>query len=478
MGLLMRKNIVFITCDQFRADALGLLKAFPVKTPNLDKLVETGCMFENTYCTGPLCVPSRASIMTGQYCFEHGVYYNDQGWARTAPTMPGLLSAEGYYSIKVGKTHFHPPHRYGGLDKLVGNFDLTHRYDKDAAERDKPGWAGVIQSQYHEKKAPTEYDTFEPVVHTEIAMRELDKIVARRECVGIDATEPFFMWLSHLQPHTPCNPPEPYRSMYPPETLREAIKTAEEVELFAPQLKRGMSYWTDIDDDVRRSFMSRYLGSISLLDKLTGDLIDHLEKLGLLENTLIIFSSDHGDYLGDHHLQQKGFFHDCSSRVPLIFNGPGVAAGRRITENVSLIDLLPTTLDYAGLLQPDRRDDQGNRIYDQQLPTYGESLLPWMKPEEERVPRNEQRVVISETGIYGQGIMLKQGHTKINYYPQSGDWDHFDLLDDPNELTNLGGKQRPPMTPEMEQALSEVLAATEKLAKGHYYFEKLRPMFS
>ena len=474
----MRKNILFITCDQFRADALGLLKAFPVHTPNLDKLAETGCRFENTYCSNPLCVPSRASIMTGQYSFEHGVYYGDRGWSRNTATMPGLLSAEGYFSIKLGKTHFQPRRRYGGFDKLIGDFDLEHRYRKEEAESDKPGWAGVIQRQYNEKKAPTDYDSYEPVVHTELAMRELDKIVARRECVGIDSTEPFFMWLSHLQPHTPCNPPEPYRSMYPPETMRDAIKNEEEIEQCAPMLKRGMSYWSGIDEDLRRSFMSRYLGSISLLDKLTGDLIDYLGKLDLLQNTLIIFSSDHGEYLGDHHKQQKGFFHDCSSRVPLIINGPGIASGRRITENVSLVDLLPTTLDYAGLLQPDRRDGEGKPIYDQQLPPHGKSLLPWMNPEEKPPAPKEERVIISETGIYGQGVMLKQGHTKINYYPQSGAWDHFDLLNDPNELKNLGGNKRPPLTPAMEQALNQVLAATKKMAGGYYYFEKTRPMFS
>lgn len=474
----MRKNILFITCDQFRADTIGLLKAFPVKTPNLDRLAENGCLFENTYCTNPLCVPSRASIMTGQYCFEHGVYYNDQGWPRTTPTIPGLLSENGFFTIKIGKTHFQPPHRYGGFDKLVGNFDLAHRMDKGSAESTRPGWEGVIDRNYRERKAPTAYDTFEPVVLAEAALKELDKIVASRECVGQDAVEPFFMWLSTLQPHTPCNPPEPYRSMYPPETLREAIKTAEELELFPPMLKRGLGYWKDIDDDLRRSFMSRYLGSITLLDKLIGDLIARLEKRGLIENTLIVFSSDHGDYLGDHHLQQKGGFYDSASRVPLIVNGPGIARGRRITENVSLIDLLPTFLDYVKLYQPDHRDPKGRPIYNQGLPPHGESLMKYMAPEDTYHSPKEQRVIICETGIHGQGIMLKQGYTKVNYYPQSGHWEHFDLLDDPNELKNLGGTVRPPLTPEMEQTLEKILAATSKLKDRYYFYEKLRPMFS
>jgi len=474
----MRKNILFITVDQMRHDALGLRGVFPVKTPNLDQLAASGCLFENAYCTYPLCTPSRSCMMTGQQSFQNGVYYNDQNWPRTTPTIPSLLSSNGYYSIKVGKTHFNPTKLYGGFDKIIGDYDLRGAFDEGVAESDKPGWDGVIERQYHERKAPTPYDTYEPVVHQRVALKELKKLVEQRDCAGSAASEPFFMWVSFKQPHTPCNPPEPYRSMYDPASMPEAIKSDEEIEKAAPEVKKILHYWTSIDESLRRSFMARYLGSVTLLDKLIGELLEFLRENHLEENTLVAFTSDHGDYLGDHHLQQKGRFHDCSSKVPLLFRGPDVVQGRVVSENVSLIDLLPTFLDEARLLMPDKRDPSGKPIYDQGLDIRGISLLPEMDPGREPDSEAGGRVVVAEFATHGQGIMLKQGKTKINYYPQSGYWDHFETDTDPNELNNLGGMQKPPLTPEMERTLQEVLAGTARWKDHYYFFEKVRPMYT
>lgn len=472
----MRKNILLITVDQMRHDALGLRGVFPVKTPNLDQLAASGCLFENAYCANPLCSPSRASIMTGQQCFQHGVYYNDQNWPPSTPTLPGLLSSNGYYSIKIGKTHFYPPKLYGGFDKIIGEYDLT--FDEGIGESDKPGWEGVIERAYHERKAPTPHDTYEPVVHQRVALRELKKLVEQRDCVGRQAVEPFFMWLSMKQPHTPCNPPEPYRSMYDPATMPEAVKSEEEIDNAAPEVKNVRQDWTSIDESLRRGFMARYLGSVTLLDQLVGELLDFLRGNALEENTLVVFTSDHGDYLGDHYLQQKGRFHDCASKVPLIFRGPGVAEGRVIAENVSLIDLLPTFLDQGELLMPDRRDPNGKPIYDQGTDLRGVSLRPALDPGQEPESKPGHRVVVAETATHGLGIMLKQGTTKINYYPASGFWDHFETDQDPNELNNLGGMQKPPLTPEMEQTLQETLAGTARWKENYYFFKKVRPMFT
>jgi len=474
----MRKNILLITVDQMRHDALGLRGVFPVKTPHLDELAASGCLFENAYCANPLCTPSRASIMTGQQCFQNGVYYNDQNWPRTTPTIPSLLSSNGYYAIKIGKTHFNPINFYGGFDKIIGDYDLRGTFDEGAAESDKPGWEGVVERQYHERKAPTPYDTYEPVVHQRVAIGELRKLVQQRDCAGSAALEPFFMWLSFKQPHTPCNPPEPYRSMYDPACMLEAVKSDEEIEKCSPEVQKAMRYWTSIDEPLRRSFMARYLGSVTLLDKLIGELLEFLKENDLVDNTLVAFTSDHGDYLGDHHLQQKGLFHDCASKVPLIFRGPGIARGRVLSRNVNLIDLLPTFLDEARLLMPARRDSNGNPLYDQELDIRGISLLPCMHPDSEPEGEEDRRVVVSEFGVHGQGIMLKQGSTKINCYPRSGHWDHFEIDRDPNELNNLGGMQKPALTPEMEQTLQQVMDGTARWKDRFYFFEKVRPMFT
>lgn len=224
--------------------------------------------------------------------------------------------------------------------------------------------------------------------------------------------------------------------------------------------------------------MARYLGSVTLLDKLVGELLDFLRENRLEENTLVVFTSDHGDYLGDHYKQQKGRFHDCACKVPLIFRGPGVAEGRVISENVSLIDLLPTFLDQGELLMPDQRDPHGKPIYDQSLDIRGISLLPFLDPGQDPDREVGRRVVVAEFATHGQGIMLKQGNSKINYYPQSGFWDHFETDQDPNELKNLGGMQKPPLTPEMEQTLQETLEGAARWKDNYYFFEKVRPMFT
>ncbi len=476
----MRQNILLITADQFRHDALGLSGAFPVRTPHLDQMAKDGSRFENAYCANPLCVPSRAALMTGQQSFENGVYYNDQNWPRQTPTIPSLLADNGFYCLKVGKTHFLPSHFYGGFHKIIGDYDLAPQFVKDTGDSTQPGWDGVVERQYKEKGEPTPVESYEPVVHTRVALEELGKVVARRDCAGPAATEPFFMWISYKQPHTPCNPPEPYRSMYPVENMRDAFRTAEELENFSPNLRRMASYWEKMDEPLRKSFMSRYFGSVTLLDTLIGRITAFLEENNLADNTLVVFTSDHGDNLGDHHLQQKGNLHDCSSKVPLIFRGPGISQDRCVRNNVSLIDLKSTFLDYSHLLMPDHRDSLGRPLYDQDLVTSGISLLPWLTQDGARVADdgNSKRVVVTEGATCGYRIMLKQGDTKINYYPQSDDWEWFETGDDPNELNNLARNSRPPLTPEMEAALAKVLSGAKRHESGSYFYEKIRPMFT
>jgi arylsulfatase A-like enzyme len=268
--------------------------------------------------------------------------------------------------------------------------------------------------------------------------------------------------------------------MYDPESIREAFRSPEELEKFSPCTLRRASYWKGVDDELRRSFIARYLGSITLLDDLIGNVLTFLEENHLKENTLVVFTSDHGDNLGDHHMQQKGNFHDCSSKVPLIFRGPGIAAQRRIQNNVSLVDLMSTFLDYSNLLMPGHRNAAGQPIYNQGLPTSGTNLMPLLKPDApaDSFDTLSNRVVIAETGTFGYGVMLKQGNTKINHYPHSNHWDWFETADDPNELNNMGGRERPPLSPEMEVTLDRVLQGMRRHEGGSYYYEKVRPMFT
>ncbi len=477
----MKQNILLITADQFRYDAFGHRGVFPVRTPHLDALAAGGTVFDQAYTPYPMCVPARASIMTGLHCFRHGVYYNDQGWPDRLQTLPGVLAANGYYTIEVGKTHFIPRRRHGGFHKMILPEDLhtatVNKYGRPKTSLpSETRWDDMIVRHvgrtWNGRIAPEDY---EPIYFATRAIQELEKLVIRRECIG-DADEPFFMWLSMLQPHSPCAPPPPYGSMYRPEDIPPPVKSEEEKSHFAAPLRGFAEGWKALTPEMIASFRARYLGSVSLVDEQVGRVIAALSQLGLRENTMVIFTTDHGEYFGDHHQMQKAFFHDASSRVPLIFNGPGVAAGAKLSGEASLCDLKPTVLDLCGLVSPSIPDARGASLYESIVSEDTLSLLPALRGSE--MP--EGRVNISESGIYGQGIMAKRGSEKFNFYPQTMEFDHFDLAADPDELHNLGRDVRLDTLPDWaRENFEKVLTHTRPLNQRSYFFNgKVRPMFT
>jgi len=471
------RNILFITADQLRHDALGFRGVFPVRTPNIDALAANGAVFENAYCPSPLCVPSRASIMTGKYPCDIGVYYNDQAWDDVLPTMPGELSKNGYFSISVGKMHFRPARKYFGFDKRCADNDSDYPlYLKRLGLSDDTiaAWLGKKDGAFSTKPTPAPMEHYLPVYITNRAIQELDLIAQRREC-GPGGNEPFFMWYSFLLPHTPCTPPEPYFSMYSPDEIPPPVRDERELAAFAPPVQRWRDAWRFLDEEWVRKFRAQYMGCVTLVDEQVGRVIDRLKELGLYDNTLIVFSSDHGDYLGDHFMMQKGFFHDCSAKVPLILHGPDIPNGGRVSETVSLIDLMPTLLDYCGLA-PRRFDDTTRTAIalDGDV-SDGVSLLDAF-----RQGLDPQRVVVSESGIHGLSIMLRHEDTKIVYYDRTQRFDRFDLAADPNELNNTGQDLAMEDLPEPFRAtLNDVLSRLAKYRDKTYYFKaKVRPMFT
>lgn len=478
----MKQNILLITADQFRHDALGCRGVFPIQTPNLDALAAGGTVFEQAYTPYPMCVPARASIMTGLHCFRHGVYYNDLGWPEECQTLPAVLAENGFYTIEVGKTHFIPKRRHGGFQKMILPEDYHAALEKKYARSEKPPaaktrtWDEIIVSHIARKwDGSISPEDYEPTYFTTQAIGELEKLVQQRDCTG-EASEPFFMWLSVLQPHSPCAPPPPYDKMYRPEDMPRPIKSEEEIEHFAKPPREFAKGWEALTPEMIASFRARYFGSVSLVDAEIGRMMATLERLGLRENTIVIFTSDHGEYLGDHHQMQKGFFHDAASRVPLIWNGPGIAAGRTVSADVSLCDLKPTLLDLSDLLSPSIRSPSGELIYES---TAGEdtlSLLPALRGAESSL----DRVNISESGIYGQSMMAKRGSEKFSYYPQTGEIDYFDLISDPDELFNRGHEFQFGTLPDWaREAFEKILLHTAPMKDRSYFFNgKIRPFFT
>ena len=221
------------------------------------------------------------------------------------------------------------------------------------------------------------------------------------------------------------------------------------------------------------------MGCVTLVDDQLARIIEKLKELGLYENTLIVISSDHGDYLGDHFMMQKGFFHDCSSKIPLILHGPDIPAGQRLAELASQADLMPTLLDYCGLIYRPRDDGTGTYFETERTPGIAESisLLPWINCGK----GDAERMLLCESGIQGLSIMLRQGNQKFNYYDDTGSVDCFDLETDPNELDDQGQNfpDKNALPKKFYDNLNTVLATLEPHRQKEYFFKgKFRPMFT
>ena len=477
-------NILYIMMDQLRFDALGYKGKFPVKTPNIDALAASGTSFDNAYCSNPVCVPARASLMTGVNSYEHGIYYNDQNWPELMPTYAEKLAANCYYTTLIGKTHFHPRRKSAGFQKMVLPEDYSYYQKKRGMEKKKNPNRTVsglndLNNAYPIEPTDTPFEHYRPVYYTDRALHELDLIAQRRECHD-EGNEPFLMQLSYSLPHTPCNPPEPYFSMYGKDDIPAPNATEEEIDDFSIQMKQFHAIWDQMDKERLLKNRAQYFGCVSLIDEMIGRVIQKLKDLNIYDNTLIILTSDHGDHLCDHHLQQKAFFYECSAKVPFIFSGPGIPQGKTVNENVSHIDLYPTILEYCQLSMPKRRDSEGNLIYVDTYETDNMSLIPYFTSDE---PVNPDRIIISENAIHGQRFMLKKGDVKINCYinkDADNEFDYYNIKDDPDEQNNMGKSfSVNDLEPDMKEQYDRVLQETKKLESGHYFFQKkIRPMFT
>jgi len=473
------RNILHITPDQMRHDALGCKGVFPVRTPNLDALVASGVMFDRAYCTNPLCVPSRTSLMTGRFCHDHGVYYNSQPIPEGMKTLPGILAANGYYTVAVGKMHFVPKGAHYGFHKRMGDSlhykeYLALRGLAESRSAVNPDETDPIRRHYLCKPSTLPMEHYMPCRRAACAMDELERIALTRQAT-LGGSEPFYMWLSFSKPHSPCDQPEPYFSMYDPKDLPPPVQDSEGTRNAPASLKRWSAYWASFTDEEKRQIRAQYLGSVSLVDHLIGQVIDKLRELDLFDNTLIVLDSDHGDHLGDHGLQQKGFFFESAVRTPFVFAGPGVHADKVVKENVSLADVVPTILDYCDLRLPEYPDPEGNPLYPP-FPPDAISLLPVLKGEGELDP---DRPILSESGIHDLHIMLLKGRRKLNYYHGDGRFELYELDDDPDELADRGRDLNRDSLPaefgaHFHERLSRALAHKDRV----YWHEKVRKMFT
>ncbi len=444
-------NIVVVMTDQQRAD-VSAREGFPLDTtPYLDSLAREGTWFNRAYTSMPLCSPARVSMLTGRfagahrirenYGFEHAVYEKD---------LFDVMGTRGYATALIGKNHAHVR-----VDRV--DYYSTYFHDGGESEKRSPeerAFDQWLQDLHH--SVPRDATPFP--VECQLPYRIVSEA---QEWISSVGSRPFCLWLSFPEPHNPYQAPKPYYSLFPPDTL-PPIRVGEEAlpsKGFKWQYLRrlGEAAHPDYAASIPRA-RSNYFGLLRLLDDQMRRFVEFLEAKGLRENTLIVFLSDHGDFVGEYGLMRKGAeLAEVLVRIPLFFNGPGIE-GRAPPHgaHVSIVDLLPTLCEAVGIETPS--GVQGRSLWplltgtdypaEEFASVYAEQGIGGLHYNEEDVAEVQPGLVITETyrafdelnacTQSGTMRMVRRGHWKLALDMQ-GRGQLYNLATDRFETDNLYG---------------------------------------
>jgi choline-sulfatase len=446
-----RPNILMIQADQLAAAALGAYGNESVLSPNIDALAADGVAFDRAYCNSPLCVPSRASMMTGELPSEIGVYDNAAELPATTPTFAHELRARGYRTTLAGRMHFIGPDQLHGFEERL----MTDVYPADLGM--VPDWRLGDDERiawYHDAEsvlsagaavATLQRDYDEEVLFR--TTRELTEIAR-----GADE-RPFLLVSSFIHPHDPYEPPREHWDRYEgveidaprvPEVPPEALDSHTRRLLQMIELDHGSPPLETILR-ARRA----YYACVSYIDDKVGKILATLRELGLAENTIVLFTADHGDMLGERGLWYKMAPFEGSARVPLIFSAPWLRSPRRVERTVSLVDLLPTLVEIAeGGVGSDPPPAAGPAPGDEA--TAGESLAGLLRGDQaDSSADGHATIEYLAEGVRSPQLTLVKGTLKLVLCPGDPDL-FFDLATDPDELHNLADD------PDRQDALAEM----------------------
>ncbi len=338
-------NILLIQTDQLMAGALSAYGNTICHAPNLDRLIKQSILFENAYCNFPLCAPSRASMATGQLASRIGVYDNAAELPASMPTYAHYLRDSGYQTTLSGKIHFIGPDQHHGFgerltpDIYPADFSWVPNWG-DEGERDTNDARSILVSGICENSVQIQFD--------EMVTREAIKYL---ETLGrMKNPQPFFLQVSFTHPHEPYLCQQEYWSIYEEREIPKPSVPALDPEKHDPHSRRLLADFSMLDTvfddtDIARARRA-YFGSISFLDEKIGKILNTLSDMNMAQETVVIFTSDHGDLLGERGLWFKKHFFESSLRVPMLMAIPGQSA-KRVATPVSLVDLLPTLMGLA-----------------------------------------------------------------------------------------------------------------------------------
>jgi arylsulfatase len=364
-------NILVLMSDQHRADAIGCASDGAVESPNMDRLAQEGIRFGRTYCQGPLCMPARASFLTGKYVREHGVFDNNRELEPDTPTFLHDLSEQGYHNVCFGKMHLYVQPGVTDVrqraETMQGlGFDELHETGgKGASVRMRSEFTEDLESRelfdpyrdhYRSMRGQPAWATIPFTLPLEVYP---DLWMGNRAANWIDhydRDQPFFAWVGFPGPHSPWDTPLSYVERYSgteliiPQTGRPDPGDSEAYAKFmAPRLRDSDSETLTAERiaAVRRA----YFGNVTAIDDAVGYVLSALERRGMLDNTLIVYTTDHGEMLGEHGLLAKRVFYEPSVRVPLIIRPPGGGAELVEMQIAQHIDVTATILQAAGANQ-------------------------------------------------------------------------------------------------------------------------------
>lgn len=435
-----RPNIVVIQADQLAAAALGAYGNTVVKSPHIDALGDEGVVFDRAYCNSPLCAPSRASMMTGRLPSEIGAYDNGADFGSSVPTFAHHLRAAGYHTALVGRMHFIGPDQLHGFEERLttdvypAGLDMVP--DWELPEDDRLPWYHDAGSVF---TAGVSAATVQRDFDDEVLFRSLRHLNDRARTLD---DQPFLLVSSFIHPHDPYEPTLEHWRRYDDVEIDDPRIGALPLDEQDPHSRRllEMSGFDQKEPDAEQVRRARraYYACVSYVDDHVGAIVRRLDELGLRENTVIVLTSDHGDMLGERGLWYKMSPYEQSARVPLVVSAPGRLEARRVDTPVSLLDLLPTLTDLAGVGE---------------VGTPGRSLVPLAAGDE----HDSEDVVIEylAEGVTTPHLTIVRGPHKLVRCP--GDPDQlFDVAADPDELVNLVDD---PAHAELVQSLRTALAA-------------------
>jgi len=459
-----RPNILLFMNDQ--QQALPTMPGHPCRTPHADRLAAEAILFGRCYTTAAHCCPSRASAMTGLYPSGHGVFNNVlTNTAIHEDLRPGVhlwsegLREAGYQLKWSGKWHVSrnlEPGDFGWEGLLVGasgrdrherSWEQWHEAAAQGQDRPgergrgellRPGW-GACRHYGTLPKAPGQAHDFTPVDHW-IATTGIEGLLQ-----AAAGREPWCVYIGPNGPHDPYIIPEKYATMYDPRTIPMPASWQDDLRDRPVIYQRQRRFWQQLSPDEQREALAHYWGYCTMQDDLLGLVLQALETTGQAANTLVIFTSDHGDYGGAHGLWMKGVpAFDEAYHIPLIMRWPaGIAApGREVGEFVSVVDFSPTFLELAGAPALE--------------PCHGRSLVPFMRGERPDDWRDTLCTQFNGVELYysQRAVLTRDWKYVFNGF----DWDElYDLQADPHEMHNLAPRPEDPH-PESDEVIRELCA--------------------